>query len=292
MTLRHLKIFTIVYTERNMTAAAKKLFMTQPSVSQAIKELESHYKVILFERFPKSLKPTASGDVLFEYATNMLEMNSELEDIMKAGSSQHIIRIGANDTMGSTILDTLVREYASSHPMEQLKVSINRSSLLSEMLRANELDLILTDEFKAAPDLTSEIIGEDEFVPVASPSYNYLPKDNLATAEFLAKNRLLVREPGSESREYLERYMNNKGYTLSPFWESISYDILLSAAIRGLGISILPRKMISNPILKGELIELTIPSYRSIQTFSLAWQKGKYFSAPIEGFINLCREHH
>ena len=54
MTLRHFKVFLVVYTERNMTAAAKKLYMTQPSVSQTIKELESHYNVVLFERFPKA----------------------------------------------------------------------------------------------------------------------------------------------------------------------------------------------------------------------------------------------
>ena len=55
MTLRHFKIYVTVYNEKNMTLAAKKLFMAQPSVSQVIKELETHYNTVLFERFPKEL---------------------------------------------------------------------------------------------------------------------------------------------------------------------------------------------------------------------------------------------
>lgn len=290
MTLRHFKIYTTVYTERNMTAAAKRLFMAQPSVSQAIKELENHYHVVLFERFPKELKPTASGDLLFEYATNILEMNIELEDLMKRGSSQHILRIGANDTAGVTLLDDLVKRYTESHPLEKLKVQINRSSTLSDMLRTNDLDCILTDEFKSSPDLYSEIIKEDRFIAVASPYYPELPDRFIADASYLSTARLLLRESGTDERDCLEQYMRDRGFSLEPYWESISFDILLNAAKQEMGITLLPYNTVKSSIESGELIALVIPDFHSTQKFMLAWQKNKYLSSPIEEFVKMCRE--
>ena len=79
MSLRNLRIFITVYEERNMTAAANKLFMTQPSVSQAIKELESHYGVALFERLSRKLYVTESGETLYQYATHIIKIFDELE---------------------------------------------------------------------------------------------------------------------------------------------------------------------------------------------------------------------
>lgn len=290
MTLRHFKIFTTVYTERNMTAAARKLFMAQPSVSQAIKELEQHYDVVLFERFPRELKPTPSGDMLFEYASNILDMNTELEDLMKQGSSQHILRIGANDTAGGTLLDSLLKNYTATHPLEKIKVLINRSQVLADMLRTNDLDFILTDEFTAASDLHSEIIDQDRFIAVASPTYPNLPKGLVADASYLSTARLLLREPGTDERDYLEQYMRQRGYRISPFWESISFDILFNAALADMGITLLPAHMVKDAIRQNRLVELSIPDYHYYQEFILAWPKNKYISVPMEEFIALCRK--
>ncbi|MBY9087376.1 LysR family transcriptional regulator, partial [Paenibacillus sp. HN-1] len=68
ITIRHLKIFVTVYDERSMTAAGRKLFISQPTVSQAIHELESMYKVVLFERLSRKLYPTSTGEKLYQYA--------------------------------------------------------------------------------------------------------------------------------------------------------------------------------------------------------------------------------
>lgn len=288
MTLRHFKVFLVVYTERNMTAAAKKLYMTQPSVSQTIKELESHYNVVLFERFPKALMPTPSGDVLFEYATNILEMNTELDDLMKQGSSQHILRIGANDTAGSALLDGLVVKYSELNPEEEVHVVINRSALLVEMLKNNDVDVIITDEFRTSPELESRVIGEDSFIFVASPEYGPIPKNHTVDSEFLSNSRLLLREVGCAQRDYLDSFLKKNNVSVNPFWESISYDILLIAALRGRGITLLPRNQVTDFLKDGSLIEITVPGFDSRQSFFLSWPKSKYLSAPIDNFINLC----
>lgn len=288
MTLRHFRIFVTVYTEKNMTAAAKKLFMTQPSVSQVIKELEDHYNTILFERFPKELLPTKSGDVLYEYASHILEKNEEIEDLMKKGSSQHILRIGANDTVGSSLLDDYIEEFHKTHPLEEIQVHITRSYKLADMLRTNDLDFMMTDEFKDAPDLTSEVFLLDALVFVAGKNYP-LPKDRVLTPEILSTSHLLLREPGTYARDDFDRFMTESGYHINPYWESISFDILNNAATRNMGIALLPEKSVKKQLSDGNLIQCTLPDFSTSQKMILAYQKNKYVTPAMEDFFKLCR---
>ena len=88
MTTRHLKIFLEVYKSGSMTAAAKRLFMTQPSVSQAIHEMEEHYGVRLFERLYRKLYPTPAGKELVLYAENILGLFDEMEAKLEAERSR------------------------------------------------------------------------------------------------------------------------------------------------------------------------------------------------------------
>ena len=291
MTLRHFKIYATVYTEKSMTKASKKLFMTQPSVSQVIKELEEHYQVVLFERFPKELRPTATGELLFEYASNILEMNNELEDMMKAGSSQHVLKLGTNDTVGSSHLGSLINTYSLSHPLDHISVHVNRTETLGDMLRSNDIDLAISDEFHTSPDLYAEIMEQDEYIAVVSADFPDLPKDLIADVDYLSKHRLLLREPGTDARDYAEHYFRMRGHTLTPFMDSISFDILLSNTLKGLGISLLPRHMVTELIKDETLLELTIPEYHSVRTVMLCWQKNKYISSTMEDFISLCRQN-
>ena len=94
MTTRHLKIFLNVYITGSMTAAAQKLYMTQPSVSQAIRELEEHYGVPLFERLYRKLYPTQAGKQLFLYAEKILGMFDDMEATMQADALPQSLELG------------------------------------------------------------------------------------------------------------------------------------------------------------------------------------------------------
>ena len=91
MTTRHLKIFLNVYITGSMPAAAQKLYMTQPSVSQAIRELEEHYGVPLFERLYRKLYPTQAGKQLFLYAEKFLGMFDDMEATMQADALPQLL---------------------------------------------------------------------------------------------------------------------------------------------------------------------------------------------------------
>ena len=105
MTLRHLKIFLAVYETGSTTAAAEELLIAQPSVSVALKELEEHYGVRVFERMSKRLYVTQAGQELYQYARHLVSLFEETEDAMKSGN----IAVNPQKTVQEDIL-ALYRE--------------------------------------------------------------------------------------------------------------------------------------------------------------------------------------
>src|SRR5699024_1118773 len=104
LTIRHLRIFVAVATKGKMCDAADQLFLSQPTVSQAIKELEEHYEVLLFERLGKKLHITDSGKKLLLYSQKILTEFDNIEKRMLEMSSIKKINIGATITIGNCIL--------------------------------------------------------------------------------------------------------------------------------------------------------------------------------------------
>ncbi|QXE21015.1 LysR family transcriptional regulator [Clostridium sp. 001] len=164
MTIRHLKIFITVCEEGNMTSAANKLFMTQPSISQAIKELENYYEVTLFERLSRKLYITSSGKKLYQYAKHIIKLFDEAGNDLRQNSLQKKLIIGANYTVGVVLIHKYIKKFNKLYPNSEIMVNVNKSSILTEMLRKNELDLALIEEFKNKSDFVEDFFYNDRIV--------------------------------------------------------------------------------------------------------------------------------
>ncbi len=107
MTLRHLLIFIEVANCGKMSQAANKLFISQPTVSQVISELEAHYEVKLFERFPKTLCITEDGKILLNHAKKVINYYNVLEETMKNPNHNLPLQIGATITIGNRLISLI-----------------------------------------------------------------------------------------------------------------------------------------------------------------------------------------
>ncbi|GAA6502416.1 LysR family transcriptional regulator [Blautia parvula] len=116
MTIRHLKIFLAVAESGKMSLAAEQLFITQPSVSQAIRELEEHYQTLLFERLSKKLYITEDGKKLYVTAKQLVTQFESLEESMQKENRREKLRIGGTITLGSGILSRVVRDLRAEQP--------------------------------------------------------------------------------------------------------------------------------------------------------------------------------
>ena len=289
MTIRHLKIFITVCDEGNMTIAANKLFMTQPSISQAIKELENYYGVILFERLSRKLYITASGKKLYQYATHIIKLFDEAEDSLREDALHKKLIIGANYTVGVVLIHKYIGKFNRLYPNSEIMVNVNKSSILTEMLRKNELDLALIEEIKNKSDLVEDVFYNDRIVIVAHPKHHLFSKKEV-TAHDVVNERLLLREKGSGVRNLFELRMNQIGLFFKPYWESTSTTALINAAENNIGIAVLPFQLIKDHIASGSLRELKVKDMDFNRKLAIVYHKNKLLTSAMKDFIKICHE--
>ena len=116
VTMRHLKTFLAVAETRNMSEAAARLYVSQPTVSQTISELEKLYKVKLFERYPKELFLTPAGELLRAHAACVADSFDQLSELMQGAALRPALRVGGTLTVGSTVLCPILDELRAALP--------------------------------------------------------------------------------------------------------------------------------------------------------------------------------
>ena len=209
MTLRHLKIFITVCDAGSMTAAAKKLYISQPSVSQAISELEAHYHTRLFERLGRKLYITEAGKKLLSYARHILSLTEqaerELNDLNKSGT----LRLGASMTIGTYLLNDMIKSFLSIYPDVQILTTVDNTKVIEEMLLSDQLDLALVEGPVHSADIVEETFRKDELVLICSPEHPWAAKKQIEMQE-LNNCSFIVREEGSGTREIFEIAMASK----------------------------------------------------------------------------------
>ena len=143
MSIRHFRIFIAVAEEENITKAAKKLYLTQPTVSVAIKEIEEHYGARFFERINQRLHITEEGKRFLDYAKHFIAMYDEMEIAFKNTDFTGRLRIGASVNIGTYYMPRLIREFQDRYPGIKVQVKINTTAVVEKELLDGKLDLAL-----------------------------------------------------------------------------------------------------------------------------------------------------
>ena len=171
MTLRHLNVFLCVCDEGNMTVAAEKLHIAQPSVSQTIAELEKYYQVKLFERLGRKLYITIAVQKLITYARHIINLNKEADDVMREINHHGVIRIGASITVGTCILNDIIGQFIKNNPQVKIISTVNNTKIIEEMLLVDQLDVGIVEGKIHSSGILHAPFMADELVLVSSVSH-------------------------------------------------------------------------------------------------------------------------
>ena len=287
MNIRHLQIFiSVCEHDNNITQAAKAMFMTQPSVSQAIRELENHYGVRLFDRLSRRLYLTAAGEEFREYALRLTGLYEDMEKRFTAWDASGMIRVGASMTIGASMMPSLVSAYQARNPDAQIRVTIQPSRILQQKLITNELDLALVETSVHSSVLREKKFHEDVLCVIAHPSCSSEGLGEMSVDTF-AQQRFLLREQGSGSREIFERVIKNADLSVTPEWEAESTTALISAVAQGMGISVLPRLLVMDALRNGTVKEVKVENIRFDQNFYIVHHQDKLMTGLLHEFIDL-----
>jgi DNA-binding transcriptional LysR family regulator len=287
MTLRHLRIFVEVYQAGSMTRAAERLFVSQPSVSLAVGELEKYYDAPLFDRIGRRIYPTDRGRLLYGYALHIVSMFDEMEKAVRGGDAPGELRVAANITAGSCLLPELLARFRARNPGVRASATVGNSADAEGAVLDNRADLALAEGEPDAPQLERIPFFRDRLCLIASPDSRIAQRGSV-TVEELAREPLLLREPGSAVREILEGLFSQRQLRLIVAWESQSTQAIVRAAAKNLGVSVLPRMMVERELREGLVAEARLEGAELSREFFVVYHKNKHISPPMRAFIDLC----
>ena len=290
MTIRHMVIFrSVCETGYNLTKAAEVLHMTQPAVSLAIKELEQYYGVHLFDRIGRRLQITDVGRHFLQYAIHISDLFSDMETGLRDWDSKGIIRIGASITIGSQFLPCYVKAFTEVCPGIDVRVTVEQSESLERKILANKLDCALIEGIAHNPNIISEAYMEDYLSVICAPNKGWSQGQVISIDDF-QRRRFLLRERGSGTREVFERVITQAGIHVIPVWESLSTTALVNAVINGLGIAVLPHRMILPALRQGLIHTVKVEGLSFTRNFHIIYHKDKFLTTSTKRFIALCKD--
>ena len=288
MTIRHLRIFITVADLGSMTAAAKSLYISQPTVSQAITELETHYGIKLFERLSKRLFITQNGSRLLSYARHITSLMNEMEQVIKNSEEIGSMTIGASLTIGECLLPALISTFSKKHPNFQVNAIIKNTLDIENLVALNIVDLAVVEGVVHSTDIITEPFENDELALVCGKEHPFYNVKTVSPSE-LANINFIVREKGSGTRELFENAMSANEIQWRPSWECSGSDIIKSAALNGIGVAVISRRLVQHELKKGLLHAFQIDGLELKRKFSIAYHKNKYLTESMQAFMSLCK---
>ncbi|NLY77083.1 MAG: LysR family transcriptional regulator [Tissierellia bacterium] len=290
MTIRHLRIFIEVAKSGNMSKAAERLYISQPTASQAIKELEEYYGVLLFERLNRRLYITEAGKKLFFYAKKVVKEFDDLEERMANINKVEGIKIGATISVGDCILGDIISRLKDVNPKAEIYSYVGNTETIENKLLNNQLDIAIVEGKVKSPDLIVRPELEDYLVLICSSNHPFAQKKTIELEE-LANEKFAMREKGSGTRELFEEYMQKKEIPIKVVFEgntpaAIKQEVIINNCLAAISICLVEEEANNSTI---HIIESEKKSWN--RYFSIVYHKDKVLSDLMKSLIKITKNY-
>lgn len=271
MNIDSLKAFCIVVESGSISKAAKKLFVSQPSLSIKIQELESNYQAMLLERTNRGIKPTDAGLVVYQHAQKILSIGESIErELSRSRGETPELSVCASTTIGNYALPCTIYNFREKYPDYRVNLKITNSEQVIEHIINNRAEVGLvegplseaTRHALVAEHIKTKKITTSELTLVVPNKEPWSKLTAISPEKEFRNIPLILREKGSGIRTTLELTLAAQGLTVSQLnviMELNSTSAILSAVTSGKGVSILPkiavRKELHYQILKEIQVE-------------------------------------
>lgn len=294
MTLTELKYIVTLATERHFGRAAEKCFVSQPTLSVAIKKLESELDIAIFERSKNSVTVTPLGERIVNQAQRVLEEARLIKELANAGKDQlsSPLKLGAIFTIGPYLFPHLVPEIHRTVPSMPLYLEENYTGVLRRQLREGELDAIVVALPFTELDVVTRPLYSENFVVVLPKDHAWLAYDSIDSA-LLAEDDLLMLGEGHCFRDQVFEQcpaLARKHHSrLGSVLEGSSLETLKYMVASGLGITVLPESAVSQldlNLIATRPFKDPIPS----RTIALAWRASFPRGQAIDLLLNCAKQ--
>ncbi|TXH26191.1 MAG: LysR family transcriptional regulator [Elusimicrobia bacterium] len=287
-TLRQIAVFVAVARYQNVSRAAKELALSQSATSTALAELERQYDTRLFDRLGKALRLNELGQTLLPRAIELIEQASALETLLEGRAGYGKLAIGATLTIGNYLATWLVADFLKHHPESTLHLSVHNTATIVEQIVHHVLDLGLIEGSCRHPDLIVEPWVADELVVFADPAHRLAGRDGIRLAD-LRNESWIVREPGSGTRETLDKAISHHPWPLNVRLELEHTEAIKRAVEYGLGIGCVSRLALREAFARGSLVPIEVEDLDLRRNFCFLWHRRKFQTPGMQEFVASCR---
>ncbi len=286
--IRYLEILEAIAETGTFTGAAKKLFITQSAVSHAVAELEKQAGTALFERLPKGVAMTRCGLSLLEESRSILTAYRNLERRINHLEENTPVHIVSSITIASFLLPKILREWNTSFPKFQCSVRVASANSAIEILQRGNADLAFWEGAAPKGKFHTIRLGSYQLCAACAPTFA-LPAQTISLSQ-LCSYPLLLREKGSAIRDTLDNTFALANLKAEPVWESVNSLALMKAAEAGLGITILPEKLLQDSILLKKLRFIHLNQVTMENQMLALYHKDMYITKPLQTLIDQLKE--
>lgn len=277
---------------KNFTSAAKRLNLTQPAVSQHIKQLEAEYNAKLFTRIGNELTLTDDGEILLKYALRIQslynDLNRKLEDNKKYARS---LTVGITHTAESNIAPEILAEYSNQNSGSHIKIISDTIRNLYDKLSNYQIDLAIIEGKISSKKFSSILLGTDSLLAVMSPE-NPLSNKKVITINDLKKEKLILRTFESGTTSLFIDELSRLDLTTDDFKIYLEIDNVASIkdlVRKNLGVSILPRSACSQEIKDKKIIALPIENMNLMRETNIVYVDDNVERQTLEDIVNIYR---
>jgi LysR family transcriptional regulator, low CO2-responsive transcriptional regulator len=293
--LPHLATFAAVGERGSFTAAASDLGVTQAAVSQRIAMLEGELKVSLFDRRSGRASLTEAGRRLYAYARKILDLHgqarAEISGYRPAVAGD--LPLAASSVPGEFFLPALLTAFHEKYPGIHVRAAVSDSGAVVRDVENGRAMLGLVGRDAEKTNLMCQPIGSDTLVLVVAPGHRWGKRKRVSLGE-LAREPLIIREPGSGSRFALEKGLQRGGAALADW--NIMLELGSNAAIsnavrRRLGVAFLSRLTVRRELEADELREIAVSGLSLTRHFYVIHHRGRPLSPSASVFRNFLETH-
>lgn len=295
MDLHRLEVFCKVYEMKSFSRGAKACMLSQPTVSEHIRYLETFLEVQLFDRLGRQVVPTRAGEILYDYARRMLNLRREATRTLESyrGKMSGELELGGSTIPGQYILPSLIGKFKQNFSDIRIKLVIADTMNITNMVLESSLELGVVGARIKNSKLEFDRLFDDELVLAISPKHQWAERSSVSLNE-LAYVPFIMREQGSGTRMMMLQILEQANFDpqrLNVVAEMGSTDAIRQAVKADVGVSILSRRAVADDLNFRKLRQIPIKNISFTRHFYLVTHKKRSRSPLGEAFVDFLVEN-
>ncbi|MBW2431114.1 MAG: LysR family transcriptional regulator [Deltaproteobacteria bacterium] len=294
MDLWQLNIFCKVIELKSFSKAGKAVHLSQPTISNHIKDLEDHFDCRLIDRLAKEAVPTKVGELLYRYAKKILALRDETETALAeyTGKMRGRLVIGGSTIPGTYLMPQLIAGFKRQYPDVILSLIIGDTAHIIEGILDGKLELGIVGARAETQKVEQKKLISDEMRLIVPVHHRWARKKNVSLKQFLSEP-FISRESGSGTLKSLHQSLRDRGHRvedLQVIAELGSTQAICQGIKNDVGVSVLSTLAVAEDLQAGKLSALKVEGLHLQRNFYLTWHRHRSPSPLSKAFVKFLNE--